>query len=1122
MAQPSQAQTFAETDEGAGGAVLGESSSRAAPPRTPYEEAIVAIWGDLLGHSDIGVFDDFFALGGHPLLASAVVARIRKTLGVHVPVMDFVESSTVAALASRVAARSSPGPQVVNRRPPDADPVLSFDQQRIWLENQLAPGEAYNVHGRRRLIGPIKVDIFEASIRAILGRHDTLRTRFPIVAGRPVQVVDDPDENWRIRVRDVTGVDDPAGAARRLADEEAATPFDMVQGPLFRCLLVRVSDTEHLFAITVHHIISDAWSIRLFVQELAALYQAGGEVNRADLPTLPVQYRDYAVWQRGRLAGEALERLVSYWRGHLAGAPPALVLPAAQRRSPAQGADGGRVQSALSEQETVALHDLCRKQGVTTFMALLASLATVLGRWSGQSDVVIGVPIAGRTNVGTDKLIGFFVNTLPLRVDLSGDPTFADLLGRVRRVALDGYAHADAPLDVLVQELQVTRDPRRTPLFQVILNVIGSPVVEQITGVAVEPMDTPVLPPIVDLVLTAQESDGAIHIYLDFDASRYQAEMVRTLVAHLRMLLRAAVADPTRGILSYPFQSAGEAAGTEISPADRPAPTPHLAVGGNAQLLEDRVAVIDRDGEWSYRWLSQKAGQVAQLLAQRPAPQADHLGVVRRPTAAFVAALLGCRIADATFTVIEAADARPRDLGVSTVLDVGPTSEAADATIDLSPLLRAQTEPSRIGPEGASGSPALNGDWAVERFHLGREDRFTVLSNSSDHLLSALSSVFYAEATLVIPEHPVSGDIGGLTTWLHANSISVMYVSPPILRAIAASTPRPELPALRYVFVHNSGGFISHDVDALRRLSATCRCVGLYRVGQDGRPLAMYAVPDDWQLQTAPLRVPLGAELEDDPAHLLHPSGQPAAIGEVAEICFGSRRTGDLGRRWLDGSLEFVSHLGGSPVVDYVETVAALRDVPEVRDAVVTEHAGMDGGTMLLGYVVGPDPGLGTAGIRQHLVVRLPDYLVPDQLFVLDELPLTPEGDYDLSALPGPGADSSTIDSYVAPRTPMERQLAEVLQELLAIDRVGLYDIFFELGGVSLLATRLTTRIRDMFGVELSLRDVFESPTVDGLAQLIVRTQGELAGAEDLEALLDEIQTSGLEGGEISDQLPTF
>ncbi|BCB89231.1 condensation domain-containing protein [Phytohabitans suffuscus] len=1102
MAHPSPARTLPEPDEGAGSGVAGAGPDRPVPPRTPVEDAIAAIWSDVLGRADIGVFDDFFGLGGHSLLAARVVARIRKTLGVNIPVMDFFGSPTVAALAAVVAARSSAEPQVVSRRPPDAEPVLSYDQQRLWLENQLLPDGAYNVHVRRRLVGELDVAALEASIRVILDRHEVLRTRFPTVDGQPVQFVDDSDPGWRLDVRDLRDSNGDRDAAA-LADEQAVTPFDLAEGPLFRCQLVRLADTVHILSVTLHHIISDAWSIGLLVRELSALYQAGGDAARAGLAPLPIQYRDYAVWQRGWLVGERLERQIDYWRRHLAGAPPTLALPTRQRFLSAQGGGANTIPFALSVDETTALRGLCRRYGVTPFMALLASMSTVLGRWSGQSDVVVGVPVASRGNIGTDQLIGFLVNTLPMRVDLAGAPAFADLLAQVRQTSLDGYAHADAPFDVLVKELQATRDPRRTPLFQVVLNVMGGPEVEHISGIEVEPMDdTPVVPSKFDLALIAREVSGALQIVLEFNAGRFQAAMMGLLAEHIGTFLRTVLDDPTRGILDYSLQPATTSTDADSTPAE-PA-SPHLAVARHARGT-DRIAVIDADGEWGYRWLDGAAGRVASVLDARSVRAGDHVGVVRRPSAAFVAALLGCLRVGATFSVIEPDSVVPaRYLGAALLLDVRPVGDAGDGIVDLSVVFTRD-----IPAPDAGDIPAPGRDWAVERFGLARDDRFAVLSGQPGHLMSALASAFTAGAALVLPDAPVTGDVAG---WLRANAITVAYLSPPVLRA-AASAPDTVVPALRLVFADNTGELISHDVAALRRLAPQSLCASLYRVGRDGLPLATYEVPADWRQEAAPLRVPLGTERAGAPAWLRHPSGQPAAVGEVAELCFGAHQTGDLGRRWADGTLEFVSRPGASPLVDLVETAGALRDLPGVRDAVVAEQVGMDGGTTLVGYLTGPEPGEGTAGIRQRLLLRLPGVLIPTRLVLLDRLPLAADGTYDLAALSDRDPASDADEDYVAPRTPMERQLTEMLQELLGLERVGVNDSFFELGGFSLLATRLTTRIRERFGVEPSLRDVFESPTVDELAQFIVRAQGELAGVADLEALLDEIGPAEPERG---------
>jgi non-ribosomal peptide synthetase component F len=1095
-------------------------TGRSLPPRTPYEDAIIGILGDVLGCSDIDVHALLLTLGDVSK-APLVVAQIRKTIGVAIPVADYIESRTVAGLAALVAAkslaaRSISRPHALEPRSPDARPVLSFDQQRLWMENQLLPGVIYNVHGRRRIVGALDIAVVEASIRAIIARHETLRTRFPATEGDPVQVVDDPDDDWHITVTDLVGQCGRDGcegaeeAARRLLDEELMTPFDLTTGPLIRCVLIRLSPSEHLLGVTMHHVVSDAWSIGLFVRELTALYRAGGDPRGAMLSPLPVQYRDYAVWQRAWLTGDTLGYQVGYWRDHLKGAPRVLALPTVQRRTSAMRAEAGQVMAELSADETAALHGLCREHGVTSFMVLYAVLATIFSRWSGQADIVIGVPVAGRNHTGTDRLIGFFINMLPVRVDLSDNPVFASLLQRVRRVALDGYAHAEAPLDELVKDLNISRDPRRTPLFEVVLNVVASPEAEEVAALSIEPMETPSLFSRYDLTFTAQEAGGVLRFKLDFPADRCDPATGRVLLRQLRTLLRTAISDPTVRLLDERAEEQGPRP-TGLAAA-YPAPQWSLRRHG---ADPDRVAVVDGDGQWSYRWMSLAASRIAEALAQRAVTTAGRVGVVRRPTAAFVAVLAGAAQAGVTGVVIETDDpALTGPLGLTTVLDPGPVGPLAAGTIDASTLLplRSAVDSGPVGPgpgdqgPGDTGpaGPAASGDWAVDLLGLGGHDRFVALSSLPGHLNSAVCSAFGAGATLVIPDRAFGGDIGDLTAWLRDNSITVAYLDAPLLRAMSAQTPVPSLAQLRCVVIDNSGNLLPRDAEALRQMAPGCRFMAVYRVTADGRPLACYDAPLDLNARDAPLRVPLGRPLPGMPVELLRPSGQQAAIGELAEIWHGAERTGGFARRRADGTLEYATEPGGPPGVDVMETVSALLDAPGVRDAIVI--AGTGG---LLGYVAGPDPQLGPMTIHNHVKARLPEYLVPRHLMVLDALPRTPWGGYDLRSLPRPAADAMEGDEYAAPRTPMVRQLTEILQGLLGVDRVGIYDSFFELGGFSMLATRLITRVREAFGAELAVREVFESPTVDELAMLIVRAQAEQVGQpglDDLEALLAEVE----------------
>jgi amino acid adenylation domain-containing protein len=827
------------------------------PPRGPAEELIAEVWRQVLELDGVAREDDFFDLGGDSLLAGEVLRQLRERTGAGIPLRLVFEHSRLADLAAALpalpdgAGTSQDQPPVVPR-PPHAEPVLSFDQRRLWLASQLRPAPTYHLHGRHRLHGPLDVAALERSIRAIIGRHEALRTAFPVVDGEPVPRVADPDPDWRLTIADLSTPDsEPAPAAHRLADEQAAAAFDLAGGPLFRCLLVRLGETDHLLSITIHHLIADARSNGLFLRELSALYRAGGDPDRADLPELTVQYLDYAAWQRDRLAGQRLATQVDYWRDRLAGAPPAVLLPADRRRLPAQGALGGRISAALSTEDTAALQRLCRERGATPFMAVFAALATVLRRWSGQQDLVIGVPATTRPGAGTGALIGFFLNTLPLRVELAGDPAFTEVLGRVRQAFLDGYdRHGEAPFDVLVRELRVVRDPTRTPLFQVVLNMV-EPAEElwQLPGVSVQPVEPPVPPSQFDLNLYVRQRDGAYRLELLYHADRYEAPTMRAFLDQLRALMAAVATDPTRGILAYelPSPPAGGAA----------------AAAGRVDLSgEDRLAVLSGDPG---RWRSVAAG-----------------------------------------------------------------------------------------------------------------------------------------GTLMVADSAAGDDPDGLLKWLQSSAVTAICLSAPLLRALVARETGPALPLLRYAFLDNRGDLTASDVDKVRRLAPGCRVVGVYRAAATGEPLAAYPVPASWSPRTAPLRVPIGTELAG-PAVLRNPAGRPAATGEVGELYFGSLHSGDLARRRPDGVLE----LAGPPA-DRLEAVAALRDLPDVRDAVVTGRPGPDGRTALVAHVANPDETVDLGRLRQHLVTHLPEYLIPHRVVVLERLPLTPDGDYDLAALPDPVEEELT------------------------------------------------------------------------------------------------------------------
>ncbi|HEX8272300.1 MAG TPA: amino acid adenylation domain-containing protein, partial [Longimicrobiaceae bacterium] len=444
---------------------LGAPASAHVAPRTPTEELLAGIWADVLRRERVGVGESFFELGGHSLLATRVVSRIREAFGVELPLRALFEAPTLERLAARVEAQLAGGPGAA---PPPLVPVertgrlpLSFAQERLWFLEQLSPGgHVYTIPGALRLEGPLDAGALEATLGEIVRRHEALRTRFPSDGGRPWQEVL-PPEPFRLPVEPVAAAE-VEGRVRA----EVERPFDLERGPLFRATLLRLQEDEHVLVLSMHHVVSDGWSLGVFFGELSALYGAFREGRGSPLPEPAVQYGDYAVWQRAWLRGEALEAQLAYWRGRLAGAP-ALELPTDHPRPAVQGFAGARHALTLDADEAEGVRRLARREGATLYMVLLAALQVLLGRYAESEDVVVGSPIAGRTRRETEGLIGLFVNTLALRTDLSGDPAFREVVGRVREGALGAYAHQEVPFERLVEELKVERDLSRSPLVQV-------------------------------------------------------------------------------------------------------------------------------------------------------------------------------------------------------------------------------------------------------------------------------------------------------------------------------------------------------------------------------------------------------------------------------------------------------------------------------------------------------------------------------------------------------------------------------------------------------------------------------------------------------------------------------
>jgi len=540
-------------------------------PRTPIEELLAGVWAEVLKVERVSTDDNFFELGGHSLLVTRLVSRAQAHFGVELPLKLFFESPTLATQAAQVEAAlrtdntlHAPPIVPVSR---DENLPLSYSQQRLWFLYQLEPStSAYNIPTAVRLRGVLDSAALARTMNEVVRRHEILRTHYGTIENKPVQFVGLPGD-IELELSDFSELPESERESRmlRLAAEEARRPFDLTRGPLLRACLVRLGPEEHVLVLTVHHIASDGWSQGVLVREVGALYKAFSEGGESPLGELPVQYADFARLQRNWLAGDVLDKHLDYWRRQLAGPLPILELPADRPRPEVQSFRGSTLTVHLPANLSESLNAICRSEGVTLFMLLLAAFKALLHRYTGQDDVVIGAPIANRNRVEIEGLIGFFVNTLVLRTDLSGDPDFRELLARLRKVTLEAYAHQDMPFELLVEELQPERDLSRNPLFQVMFQLENTPKEElPLPGLTLSPVDVEGVASQFDLSVDVVESEYGLSVTAEYCTDLFEAATIGRLLDRWRVLLEGIAAEPARRLSDLPLMDQSERRRVEV------------------------------------------------------------------------------------------------------------------------------------------------------------------------------------------------------------------------------------------------------------------------------------------------------------------------------------------------------------------------------------------------------------------------------------------------------------------------------------------------------------------------------------------------------------------------------
>lgn len=1128
-------------------------SERYRAARSPQEQTLTELFAEVLSLPQVGIDDNFFALGGHSLLAMRTVARVRDVLGVELPVRTLFEAPTIAELAPHIdTLRQSSDliiPALTKQRRSTVLP-LSFAQERLWFLDQLGQGGAYLIPLAMRLTGQLNVTALAAALSEIVRRHEALRTRFEIRDEVGVQVVD-PPLAVKLTLRELAE-DDLASWLQATAQQ----PFDLAKGPLVRFELLRLAPDIHVLSLVLHHIISDGWSMGVLVRELKELYTAFSQGQSSPLPEPPVQYADYALWQRSWFKNEALERELNYWLKQLAGAPAALELPTDRPRPVVQSGQGDGISIQIPVPLAAQLKTLAQRENATPYMVLLTAFKIVLSRWSGQDDIVVGSPIAGRTQVQTEELIGFFINTLALRTKLSDNPRFNELLAQVRETTLGAYAHQAVPFEKLVEALQPIRDLSRQPIIQVMVNGLSLPQPNFVwPGLMIEKLEVDLPSTKFDLTLHFTETPNGIEGWLQYATDLFDAETIQRLADHWLNVLSSITADPTQRLSELPLLSSAERRqllmtwnDTTVDYAN--AQIVHLLFEAQVQRTPQAVAVMFEAQQMTYAELNCRANQLAHHLRALGIGPEEVVGLCAERSLEMVVGVLGILKAGGAYLPLDPSypperitymldDARvavfvtqshlaetlPQTHAQCVHLDTDWVQIAAQPetqlTSDVTPDNLAYityTSGSTGKPKGVMtrhGGAANYLNFLIRNYDLTATDVvLNVASLAFDASVRDLLGPLAAGGRVALVPTAQAKDPHAYVSIINERSVTkLLSITPSFLRSLCQAAENQCMGRSTLHTILTSGEPLEADLCAQvhKTLGAQVTIVNQYGPTECTMTSTWFtAVPQVNGI------VPIGQPLSNAQVYVLDRHLKPAPRGAIGELYIagaglargyfnrpvlsaerfianpfgqGERlyRTGDLAKWHPDGQLEYLGRIDHQVKirgfrVELGEIGTVLAGHSSIAQATVITREDRPGDKRLVAYLVAAaGHAIAPAELRQYLGQTLPDYMIPAAFVVLDALPLTPNGKLDRQALPAP--EFTVAAAARAPRTPTEQVLCELFADVLGLVRVGIDDNFFELGGHSLLAARLMSRIRATLGVELSIRCLFETPTVAGLGQ---------------------------------------
>ncbi|MBV8100056.1 MAG: amino acid adenylation domain-containing protein, partial [Verrucomicrobia bacterium] len=1125
------------------------------------EETLAAIWAELLNVERVGRNDHFFDLGGHSLLAVRLIAQVQERLGVELPVATLFAHPTLSDCAQAISdllssseALTLPPIQPVSRDQPLA---LSFAQQRLWFLAQFEQtSSTYHIPIVLRFSGALDKAAFRRSLDELTARHEALRSLFKVSDGQPQVELLAANCGFSLIEEDVNPEDQ--SAIRQLIDEETRAPFDLSRGPLIRGRLLRLSAKEHLFILTQHHIVTDFWSTGVFIRELTALYTALVEARAGEsLARLPIQYPDYAAWQRQWLSGQRLQSQIDYWRENLADAPVLLELPTDRPRPAEQSFSAASVPIHIGKELTADLKVLSRRCGTSLFMTLLGAWAAVLARLSNQPEVIIGTPSANRNRTELQDLIGFFVNTLALRIDLSGSPTALEFLERVWHTALGAQQHQDLPFEQVVEIVQPPRRLDHSPLFQVMLSwqnhdhlALELPGLEvSLTGGTLDHVRFDL-----ELTLADDSSTGAINGALSYSTALFDSATMERHCGYLLRLLEGMVRAPDRPIEQIELISSEEKRLLLNNWNQTDAPYEkerciHELFEERVALTPEAIAVVQGEESLSYAQLNGLANRLAYQLIERGVKPGAYVATLLERGIPLVIAELAIlktggayvpldpklpeerqtwMMADcaAQLVITDARVALPK--GDTPVLFIEAISNKPTTHSDPKLPLSSEQIAYVMYTSGSTGIPkgVLVPHRAVNRLvincgyaHFDATDRVAFASNPAfDATTMEVWAPLLNGGRIIVIDSDTSLDAQRLAQTLSQYEVTALFLTTALFNQHVLSIPSA-LARLKYLLC----GGEREDPESFALLlkhDGPKHLIHCYGPTETTTFATTYEVP---RFDGAVHRLPIGRPIANTTTYLLDEHGQPVPRGVRGELYIGGEgvafgylnrpeltaerflsdpfspipgarmyRTGDLARYLPDGNIEFLGRKDSQVKIrgfriEPGEIEARLIQHPAVSEAVVITREDTPGNKRLVAYITAAQdaPQDLASALRAHLGSALPEYMVPSAYVRMETLPLNANGKIDRRALPIPQDEAYVRQAYQPPEGKTEIALAQLWEQLLAVEQVSRNDHFFELGGHSLLAVQMIARAQEL-GLKIGVNELFRNPILRDLAKIAV------------------------------------